>query len=80
MNKTRIRVILFAGSGLIALIVLVFLLLLNLGQSAELKRTFLGYVAVLWIFSTIAFGVFFFKWLSSLRRWRSSLPAGRFLT
>jgi predicted MFS family arabinose efflux permease len=61
MNKTRIRVILFAGSSLIALIVLVFLLVLNLSQSAELKRTFLSYVVVLWIFSMVAFAAFFFK-------------------
>jgi predicted MFS family arabinose efflux permease len=61
MNKTRIRVILFAGSSFIALVVLVFLLVLNLGQSAELKRTFLSYIVVLWIFSMAAFAVFFFK-------------------
>jgi predicted MFS family arabinose efflux permease len=61
MNKKRIRIILFFGSSLIALIVLVFLLVLNLGQSAELKRTFLGYVVVLWVFSMVAFAAFFFK-------------------
>jgi predicted MFS family arabinose efflux permease len=41
--------------------VLIFLLVLNLNQSAELKRTFLGYVAILWLFSIVAFAVFFFK-------------------
>jgi predicted MFS family arabinose efflux permease len=61
MNRTRIRIILFSGSTLIALIVLIFLLVLNLNQSAELKRTFLGYAVVLWVFSIAAFAVFFFK-------------------
>ncbi|MDR0409491.1 MAG: MFS transporter [Spirochaetaceae bacterium] len=61
MTKTRIRVILFAGSTLIALIVLVFLLVLNLNQSAELKSTFLNYAVILWVFSAAAFAVFFFK-------------------
>jgi predicted MFS family arabinose efflux permease len=61
MTKTRIRFILFAGSVLIALVVLVFLLGLNLNRSAELKRTFLGYTVILWAFSIITFAVFFFK-------------------
>jgi predicted MFS family arabinose efflux permease len=61
MNKVRIRVILFVGSVLTALIVLIFLLALNLNQSAELKRTFLGYVGILWVFSIAAFAVFFFR-------------------
>ncbi|MDR2741895.1 MAG: MFS transporter [Treponema sp.] len=61
MNKTWIRVTLFLGSILIALIVLIFLLVLNLNQSAELKRTFLGYAAILWVFSIATFAVFFFR-------------------
>jgi MFS family permease len=61
MHKTRIRVILFSGSSLITLVVLAFLLVLNFDQSTDLKRTFLGYAVVLWVFSIIAFAVFFFK-------------------
>jgi MFS family permease len=52
---------LFFASILITLVVLLFLLALNLNQSAELRGTFLGYAAVLWVFSTVAFTVFFFK-------------------
>jgi predicted MFS family arabinose efflux permease len=61
MSQTRIRVTLFIGSSAIVLIVLVFLLILNINQSEELRRTFLEYLVILFLFSIVSFGVVFYK-------------------
>ncbi|MDR2481501.1 MAG: MFS transporter [Spirochaetaceae bacterium] len=61
MNKNKVRRILFFGSTLITAIVLGFLWILNINQSAELKETFLIYIIVLWLCSTAALALFYFK-------------------
>ena len=61
MTQPKVRQALFSGSIIIVAAVLGFLWLLNANQSPELKQTFLVYIIVLWIFSVIAFGLFYFK-------------------
>jgi predicted MFS family arabinose efflux permease len=61
MSQAKVRQSLFCGSIVIVAAVLGFLWLLNSNQSAELKRTFLVYIIVLWVFSAAAFALFYFK-------------------
>jgi hypothetical protein len=61
VNQTQVRRDLFLGSISIIAAVLGFLWILNINQAPELKRTFLVYIVVLWVFSAAAFAVFYFK-------------------
>jgi predicted MFS family arabinose efflux permease len=61
MSQPRVRTTLFLGSSGIVLIALIFLLILNINQSEELRRTFLGYLVALFIFSIASFAVVFYK-------------------
>ena len=61
MNQAVIKRTLFLGSTVIIGMVLGFLWLLNINQAAELKQTFLLYVAILWVFSAAAFWIFYYK-------------------
>jgi predicted MFS family arabinose efflux permease len=61
MTQAKIKRTLFLESALIIGAVLGFLWLLNINQAEELKRTFLLYVVVFWIFSVIALWLFYDK-------------------
>ncbi|MDR2842964.1 MAG: MFS transporter [Spirochaetaceae bacterium] len=61
MTDFRIRTIFFSASSIIAIAVLMFLFVINLGQDSNLNHSFFGYIVLLFAASLTAFAVFFYK-------------------
>ncbi len=78
MSKSQVRRTLFISSSAITLAVLAFIYILNVNQPKELRDTFLGYIALLGLFSIAAFAVFFFA--GSIFHTDGSLENGSVIT